>query len=149
MASPRPATLFEEKWDWRALSRDRLKLAVQQHAGYVVSDTEPPGSLADQLAKVATMRLSKGPAESRVEAIAMNLEGVFVHSPQADAICRATWCVRARARRIHRYIFQRVVLPRGTRGWYNRVASLNVRRAYTGGMIAGGLVSFPPRRILR
>lgn len=65
-------------------------MAVQQHVDYVVSKTNLPRSLLEQVAVVATVRSCGGFAKSRVKALVSDPESGIVHNPQAVALYRMT-----------------------------------------------------------
>lgn len=78
--------LFSRKYGSEgSLDEDQLLMADKHHASYVVTQDDPPRSLAEKLAKVATMRPSAGSAEARVEILVSNLESFFVDNLQANA----------------------------------------------------------------
>lgn len=83
--------LFSRKYgNGEYLVGDQLLVALQHHAGYVVSKVNPPRSLAEQVAKVVIMRLGGVLAGAKVERLISDLESSFVHNPQADVLSRGT-----------------------------------------------------------
>lgn len=63
-------------------------MAVTDPAGCVVTQTNLRRSLAEELAKVLTMRQVGGSAETRVQTLIPNLGSVLVHNPHAGVFYR-------------------------------------------------------------
>lgn len=66
--------IFSENGTEKSLCGDQDLVAVQHHAGYVGTKTEPPRSSAEQLTRVATMRSGGGSAEASVGTLASDVE---------------------------------------------------------------------------
>lgn len=88
-------TNAQRVFSWRfasgvASENDRLRLAMERHAGYVQRECVITVEMVTAVKKAATMRTSGGSALERVETLCSILEGHFFTHPERKSKFRAT-----------------------------------------------------------